>query len=136
MSVRWQMQRSGRSRSDAESCNRKKNPLGGTAGRWGAGGSSRDIIVAASVGLHGVPDDRMSAVGSGSFAVPVFAGGTGGLNGANPSPNGRGCREAAGEGYKREKDSKNYMWYPSPGPLARAILSRWEKDHTKETFQK
>ena len=21
-----------------------------------------------------------------------------------------------------------YLWYPSPGPLARATLSRWERD--------
>jgi hypothetical protein len=47
---------------------------------------------------------------------------------ANPSPNGRGCREAAGEGYKNEKTQKKFQWYPSPGPLARATLSRRERD--------
>ena len=41
---------------------------------------------------------------------------------ASPSPEGRGCREAAGEGCRNEKTLKKYLWYPSPGPLARATL--------------
>jgi len=45
----------------------------------------------------------------------------------NPSPNGRGCREATGEGYKL-KTLKKTLWYPSPSPLSRATLSRWERD--------
>ena len=50
---------------------------------------------------------------------------------ANPSPDGRGCREAAGEGTVMKipgKTSKKCLRYPSPGPLARATLSRWERD--------
>jgi hypothetical protein len=31
---------------------------------------------------------------------------------------------AAGEGYKMKK----HLWYPSPGPLPRATLSRRERD--------
>ena len=54
---------------------------------------------------------------------------------ANPSPDGRGCREAAGEGYHNgntsENISKNYLRYPSPGPLTRATLSRRERDLSK-----
>jgi len=47
---------------------------------------------------------------------------------ANPSPEGRGCRGAAGEGYNNEKTLKKYLRYPSPGPLARATLSLQERE--------
>jgi hypothetical protein len=43
----------------------------------------------------------------------------------DPSPNGRGWCEAPGEGYRMKLFSR---WYPSPGPLARATLSPWERD--------
>jgi len=39
---------------------------------------------------------------------------------ANPSPEGRGCREAAGEGYHK-KDY--FMRYPSPGPSGHPLPS-------------
>jgi len=60
-----------------------------------------------------------------------------GLNGmiANPSPKGRGCRGAAGEGDKNENTLKKYVRYPSPGPLARATLSRRERDLAHIIFQ-
>ena len=47
---------------------------------------------------------------------------------AIPSPEGRGCREAAVDGYKNEKTVKKDLWYPSPGPLARATLSLRARD--------
>ena len=47
---------------------------------------------------------------------------------ANPSPVGRGCREAAGEGYGNEETLKKNLWYPSPDPLSRVTLSRRERD--------
>ena len=40
-----------------------------------------------------------------------------------------GGSEAAGEGYSG--NSKNCVWYPSPGPLARTTLSRRERDLLK-----
>jgi hypothetical protein len=50
---------------------------------------------------------------------------------SNPSPEGRGCREAAGEGYRIEKILKKFLRYPSPGPLERATLSLQERDLPK-----
>jgi hypothetical protein len=35
---------------------------------------------------------------------------------ANPSPNGRGCREAAGEGYKMKKDIEEIFMVPLTRP--------------------
>ena len=49
----------------------------------------------------------------------------------NPSPDGRGGREAAGEGYSNEETLKKYLRYPSPDPLARVSLSRRERDLPK-----
>jgi len=40
-----------------------------------------------------------------------------------------GGSEAAGGGYSG--NSKNCVWYPSPGPLARTTLSRRERDLLK-----
>jgi len=54
---------------------------------------------------------------------------------ANPSPEGRGCREAAGEGYKNEKALNKWLLYPSPDPLARATLSLRERDLRECIFQ-
>jgi hypothetical protein len=48
--------------------------------------------------------------------------------GANPSPEGRGCREAAGEGYHRYSFSLFSFLNPSPGPLTRATLSLRARD--------
>jgi len=47
---------------------------------------------------------------------------------ASPSPEGRGCRAAAGEGYKNEKALSKYVLSPSPGPLSRATLTLRERD--------
>ena len=56
---------------------------------------------------------------------------------ANPSPTGEGAarRRVRGTTMKiLRKTSKKFMWYPSPGPLTRATLSRWERD-LPETFR-
>jgi hypothetical protein len=47
---------------------------------------------------------------------------------ANPSPEGRGCREAAGEGYRT---ILLFMWYPA----LRATLSLRERDSPQSIFQ-
>jgi hypothetical protein len=44
------------------------------------------------------------------------------------------ARWAAGEGYKKEKALKKFPWYPSPGPLARATLSRRERDFVEDRW--
>ena len=43
----------------------------------------------------------------------------GGVSIANPSPDGRGCREAAGEGDRNEKDSQKFEELPVV-PLTRS----------------
>jgi hypothetical protein len=46
-----------------------------------------------------------------------------------PSPKGRGWCEAPGEGYEIENIEENFV---VPGPLARATLSRWERDSPQD----
>jgi hypothetical protein len=48
-----------------------------------------------------------------------------------PLPTGEGAAKRRVRGTVMKipgKTSKKCLWYPSPGPLARATLSRWERD--------
>src|SRR6185503_8238109 len=62
----------------------------------------------------------MRSAGNSSIRGPGFP--------ASPSPCGRGCREAAGEGKKRPHPALFLMLALSGSRFARATFSRWEKD--------